>query len=339
MPTENLPVKSHDVEKTERRVLVRKTDSELCTSSAVSPTPEPKITDIEYLINLIEEVEIQPWKVDKSNASELKFELFDAIHYLPKYSIVVDSALYFSVHAYHWPIPDDHVIYQQRKRSVKYNNFIELLELFSSSNICQGLTEDDDVKPVAVDATQSHTVSSGTVVRHSIPKLLSSDKEHFEISLSYRCVTCDVILDNNDSTGTCKPCLKAAQAIKKSARKKTQSSSAPAKKKAPLAACGADKLRATVKAQRLECKQLEAKLDQLQTEIKKDGVGVSEGLEKDILTIMGGQNLEATPHMKFFWEQQMKLLQTKKMGRRYHPQVIRFALSLHGKSPSAYREL
>ena len=27
------------------------------------------------------------------------------------------------------------------------------------------------------------------------------------------------------------------------------------------------------------------------------------------------------------------------MGRRYHPQVIRFALSLHGKSPSAYREL
>ena len=57
MPTENLPVKSHDVEKTERRVLVRKTDSEPCTSSAVSPTPEPKITDIEYLINLVEEVE------------------------------------------------------------------------------------------------------------------------------------------------------------------------------------------------------------------------------------------------------------------------------------------
>ena len=43
--------------------------------------------------------------------------------------------------------------------------------------------------------------------------------------------------------------------------------------------------------------------------------------------------------MKFFWEQQMALLQTNKMGRRYHPQVIRFALSIHGKSPSAYREL
>ena len=35
----------------------------------------------------------------------------------------------------------------------------------------------------------------------------------------------------------------------------------------------------------------------------------------------------------------MKLLQSSKMGRRYRPQIIRFALSLHGKSPSTYREL
>jgi hypothetical protein len=54
---------------------------------------------------------------------------------------------------------------------------------------------------------------------------------------------------------------------------------------------------------------------------------------------MAGQNLEATPHMKFFWEEQMALMQSKKMGRRYHPQVIRFALSIHGKSPFTYREL
>ena len=68
-------------------------------------------------------------------------------------------------------------------------------------------------------------------------------------------------------------------------------------------------------------------------------MAVSESLEKDILTIMGGQSLEATPHMKFFWQEQMKLLKVSKMGRRYHPQVIQFALSIHSKSPSAYREL
>ena len=94
-----------------------------------------------------------------------------------------------------------------------------------------------------------------------------------------------------------------------------------------------------MKASRLECKQLEGRIKELEAKIKDDGVGISGSLENDILKIMGGQNLEATPHMKFFWEQQMKLLQSEKFGRRYHPQIIRFALSLHGKSPAAYREL
>ncbi|XP_028404077.1 uncharacterized protein LOC114526750 [Dendronephthya gigantea] len=35
----------------------------------------------------------------------------------------------------------------------------------------------------------------------------------------------------------------------------------------------------------------------------------------------------------------MKLLQSEKFGRCYYFQIIRFALSLHGKSPAAYREL
>jgi hypothetical protein len=86
-------------------------------------------------------------------------------------------------------------------------------------------------------------------------------------------------------------------------------------------------------------KDMEDRLQKLQQKIEQNGIGVSETLEKDILTIMGSQNLEATPHMKFFWQEQMKLLQSSKMGRRYHPQVILFALSIHSKSPSAYREL
>ena len=77
-------------------------------------------------------------------------------------------------------------------------------------------------------------------------------------------------------------------------------------------------------------KDLEDRLQQLQLKIEQQGIGISESLEKDILKIMGGQSLEATP---------MKLLRSSKMGRRYHPQIIRFALSLHGKSPSDNREL
>ena len=54
---------------------------------------------------------------------------------------------------------------------------------------------------------------------------------------------------------------------------------------------------------------------------------------------MSAQNLEVTPHIKFFWQEQIKLLPSSSSGQRYHPQIIQFALSIHGKSPSAYREL
>jgi hypothetical protein len=77
----------------------------------------------------------------------------------------------------------------------------------------------------------------------------------------------------------------------------------------------------------------------MQERIQEQGICIDKSLEEDIRKIMDGQNMNATPHMKFFWEEQMKLLQSASCGRRYHPQIIRFALSLHGKSPSAYREL
>ena len=121
--------------------------------------------------------------------------------------------------------------------------------------------------------------------------------------------------------------------------RKKKISSVLAKSKASLAACGPEKLAAIVKVSCLQCKQLEGKVKLLEEKIEKDGVGINEGLENDILKIMGGQNLEGTPHMKFFWEQQMKLLQAQKMGRKYHPQIIRFALSLHGKSAAAYKRV
>ena len=91
-------------------------------------------------------------------------------------------------------------------------------------------------------------------------------------------------------------------------------------------------------AARLENKMLEERLEELQQKIVEHGVSVDQSLE-DILKIMSAQNLEVTPHMKFFWQEQIKLLQSSSCGRRYHPQIIRFALSVHGKSPSAYREL
>ena len=125
----------------------------------------------------------------------------------------------------------------------------------------------------------------------------------------------------------------------RSCQKQNKSFFSPSKPKAPLSACGPEKLWATVISSRLHIKELEEHLQKLEGEMQKDRIGISESFGKNILSIMGEQSLESTLHMKFFWQEQMKLLQSTKMCGRYHRQIIRFVFSIHSKSPSAYREL
>ena len=182
---------------------------------------------------------------------------------------------------------------------------------------------------IATDPTENPDPSPNTIVRQSVPKAIEVEEPDFEVTLSLRSVACEVLVDNESDKNMCKAYASASNAVNRAARKKSKASATPAKPKASLTACGAEKLRATVKSARLQVKDLEDRLQELQCKVKEQGIGISESLEKDILKIMGGRTLDATPHMKFFWEEQMNLLQSAKMGRRYHPQVMHFALSLH----------
>ena len=113
----------------------------------------------------------------------------------------------------------------------------------------------------------------------------------------------------------------------------------PVKDKAPLASCSKERLVASIKQQRLRCKDLESQLEGMKKEIYSNNIEISKALEDDMLNILDNSYLNSTPHMNLFWQQQKKLLASSKFGRRYHPHLIRFCLSLHSKSPSAYREL
>ena len=293
----------------------------------------------EFTVRLQQE-DIEPWQLGTSNEEEVRIELSDSVHDIPKYTVVVNSVLEFTVFVFHWPVPDENPLYKESKRSLNHINVVDLLRSIESAVVCDGLVEDVDlVMSNAVDPTKTPGPSPTSILRHSVPKSIGVEDPHFEVSLSYRAAGCQVLTATEHLKKSCKVCMSALNAVKRAAKAKSKSSAAPAKPKAPLSACGPEKLKATVVSSRLQVKDLVDRLQQLQKKIQQHGIGVSEALEKDILTIMGGQSLEATPHMKFFWQEQMKLLQSSKMGRRYHPQVIRFALSIHSKSPSAYREL
>ena len=180
--------------------------------------------------------------------------------------------------------------------------------------------------------TKNLDQNPNTIVRHTAPKAIEVEEPHFEVTLSRRAVACEVVVDNESDKNMCKACASASNAVNRAARKKSKASATPAKPKASLTACGPEKLLATVKSTRLQVKDLEDRLQELQCKVKEQYIGISKSPEKDIFKIMGGQTLDAASHMKFFWQEQMNLLQSAKMGRCYHPQVIRFALSLHGKS-------
>ena len=113
----------------------------------------------------------------------------------------------------------------------------------------------------------------------------------------------------------------------------------PVKDKAPLTTCSKERLIATVQQQRIACKELQGRLNAMEKDILKNSVQVDQTLESDIQNILKEVDFKSSPHMNLFWQQQKKLLASPNFGRRYHPHLIRFCLSIHSKSPSVYREL
>ena len=98
VPTENLPEKSHEAPKRERRPLVRKVDTpdtDQPSTSSQSGWSEPRCLNIEDFTVELEQKKIQAWKIDKSYEDVIRIELDDKIHCTPKYSVVVSLSMEF----------------------------------------------------------------------------------------------------------------------------------------------------------------------------------------------------------------------------------------------------
>ena len=119
-----------------------------------------------------------------------------------------------------------------------------------------GLPNTDEVKDVVVDPTTQEYMP-GAIVRHSVPKESTIEEPNFEVFLSCRSGACRMIMEaTSDQKNSCQPCVTAFNAVNTAVRRKSKASAEPAKSKASLAACEAEKLRATVQVTRLKCKQL-----------------------------------------------------------------------------------
>ncbi len=125
----------------------------------------------------------------------------------------------------------------------------------------------------------------------------------------------------------------------KSTKAKRRRMLIPAKLKALVSKTDPCRLKLTLQAQRLKCNQLQNEISNIKSELLKSSVRIDHTLSKDLINILGESNVNMTPFMQPFWEQQKKLFSSNPKGMRYHPMIIRFCLSLAAKSPSCYEEL
>ena len=324
IPTINLPQKSHEESKpsTSRRVIEKK---ELVPSKAYK--------NINDLKSKVSKLVLKGWsRKDDDNACTLDY--YDGKHALPLYSVKIDSGLGFTVAAFGWFLPDNHRIYMEHKHSVTYVSVSSLITEIGNLNVCPGLPPSEELP--ATDPVDG--VSE--ITRHTVPlcpEVYCDQDMPYQASIYFRSADCVVLqMSSKDSCDSCSKVLNLeVKRQKQSATKKVMS----VKEKAPLAGSSKERLIATIKQQRIESKALKEKLSGLEKEIERNSITVNEALESDLLSILGNTDLKRTPHMDFFWQQQKKLLSSPKFGRRYHPHLIRFCLSVHAKSPAAYREL
>ena len=62
------------------------------------------------------------------------FQLYDTVHSIPKYTIVIAKSMKITFFAFNWPIPHDHPIYNECKHSISTCGHIkELLNTIEKS--------------------------------------------------------------------------------------------------------------------------------------------------------------------------------------------------------------
>ena len=320
LPTKNLPLKSHD--NPESNCLKRKPPTE-----RTFVPPKKKLFEYETYDELCKRIvklkSLESWNVAVTDTS-ISITKKDGQYCIPPIQIDIDSSLGFSVSVFGWFLPETHTIYMSTRRSIRNINIIELTDNLSNLKLCGGIK----------------SKSNENLINHSIA--MRCDPHHEDVL--YKCISfirhtsCDIL--SNESQ--CEVCVTYDTNQKKVEMARNRRMLEPAKDKAPVSLTSPDRLKLTLQAKRLQCKQLLKRIEQMDLVIRKSGIEIDEDLGDDMIKIMGdlGDGLpEKTPFMNLFWQQQKKLFSTSKCGRKFHPMVIRFCLSLQAKSPSCYEEL
>ena len=250
---------------------------------------------------------------------------------IPKFEIVVDESLGFTVKVFGAYLVDDHPLYTGNLRSMRNVTISNLVNGLEKYKLCDGVIA---------------TELAAKLYHHVVPIAANDqmDDENDKVNQFphqgfWR--TKDCLLLCEQVNNVCESCSEYCLSSEKARKAKENRQSKPAHINAPVSKTDPARLKLTLQGQRLRCAQLERELNEMRAEIESTNIEVDHELSNDLTKILGSaaDTSKMTPFMKLFWEQQQKLFPSSQKGVRYHPMIIRFCLSLAAKSPSCYEEL
>ena len=318
LPTLNMPKKSHDSRKPvprPSRTIVR--DHEDKTNKRIYESFEELCVRVKSLKTL------STWKLEQLNDRMLIKRLSDSF-LLPELELIIDDSLGFTVKVFGCLLPEDHELYSSCFRSVMNVSVSNLVKDMDSYFICPGV--------------EPSTCSD--VIQHVIPKFvdhLKGEEESFPNKQYWRAKGCELLCEGSNQQ--CMSCFKYSHASDKAKRSKLKKLSEPAHINSPVSQTPPERIKLTLRMQRLKCAELEQQLNEMKAEIKNSSIEVGHELSKDLTSILGKTSAKITPFMELFWQQQKKMFSSSATGVRFHPMIIRYCLSLAAKSPSCYEEL
>lgn len=217
------------------------------------------------------------------------------------HKVSLNEALEFTIESSSLSLPENHELYVKHKRSISKVRIQWLLNEVQELKFCGGCTE---------------------------------------TTLCIRSSDCQILFGGTIGEECCMYCKQAAIELKRNAKSKSNTDK-ELHPNTPLCKVPKDKLIEEFKKSRKNERKLKKMLLDLEEDIQQKGACLSDGLHKDFSNIIGGieNELPEDSFEKLFWQEQKKCFQKSPKAVRWHPMMIRFALHIHLRSPSAYQAL
>eukprot|EP00795_Rhopilema_esculentum_P000662 gene662-10368_t len=102
----------------------------------------------------------------------------------------------------------------------------------------------------------------------------------------------------------CTNCTEQETGYAKNKKRLANRQAIPAKPKAPVSLTSSKRLKLTLQANRLECRLMESKINEMKEEISRHSVSINSDLSHDILGLITKHGDTMSPFKKLFWQQQ-----------------------------------